>query len=115
MAIVSQPTQVPAIQRFLRHVDRQWTALFSFLFTFTTPVDPTNWRAEQAIRWAVITRKVNGGGNRRPRGAVTQYVLASILQTAHQRGLDRHALLVRLLRSPTPIVAPELQPPAAPH
>jgi transposase len=113
--ILSLPTRVPAIQRFIQHLDRQWIALSSFLFTFTIAIDPTNWRAEQAIRWAVITRKVNGGGNRRPRGAVTQYVLASVLQTARQRGLDRHAVLVGLLRSPTPIVSPELQPPAAPH
>jgi hypothetical protein len=60
----------------------------------------------------VITRKVNGGGNRTSRGAVTQSVLASVLRTTRQRGLDRHAVLIPLLRAPTPIVSSAL---GAPH
>ena len=103
-------SRVAAVRRFAQHLNREWDALFTFLFAFT--VDATNWRAEHAIRWAVITRKVCGGGNRTPRGAVTQAVLASVLRTARQRGLDRHAVLTPLLRAPTPIVSPAL---AAPH
>lgn len=109
-AILEHSTTVADVRRFVHHLNREWDALFTFLFTFTTPA--TNWQAEHAIRWAVITRKVCGGGNRTPRGAVTQYVLASILRTARQRGLDRHAVLTPLLRAPTPIVSPAL---AAPH
>jgi len=112
-ALLDHPTAVPAIRRFLKHLNREWTALFSFLFDST--IDATNWRAEHAIRWAVITRKVCGGGNRTPRGAITQYVLASVLRTARQRGLDRHAVLTPLLRAPTPIVSPALHTRAAPH
>ena len=108
--VLESSTRVPAVRRFAQHLNREWDALFTFLFALT--VDATNWRAEHAIRWAVITRKVCGGGNRTPRGAVTQYVLASVLRTARQRGLDRHAILTPLLRAATPIVSPAL---AAPH
>jgi len=108
--VLEQSTRVAAVRRFAQHLNREWDALFTFLFALT--VDATNWRAEHAIRWAVITRKVCGGGNRTPRGAVTQSVLASVLRTARQRGLDRHAVLTPLLRAPTPIVSPAL---AAPH
>ncbi len=111
--VLEQTITVAAVRRFAQHLHREWGALFTFLFAFTT--DATNWRAEHAIRWAVITRKVCGGGNRTPRGAVTQYVLGSVLRTARQRGLDRHAVLTPLLRAPTPIVSPALQTPAAPH
>lgn len=108
--VLEPSTRVAAVRRFAQHLNREWDALFTFLFALT--VDATNWRAEHAIRWAVITRKVCGGGNRTPRGAVTQYVLASVLRTARQRGLDRHAVLTPLLCAPTPIVSPAL---AAPH
>jgi transposase len=105
--VLGQPTTVPDIRRFMRHLDREWDALFTFLFDST--IDATNWRAEQAIRPAVITRKVCGGGNRTTRGAVTQQVLASVLRTTRQRGLDTHAVLTPLLRAPTSIVSPPLQ------
>ena len=108
--VLEPPTRVAAVRRFAQHLNREWDALFTFLFALTT--DATNWRAEHAIRWAVITRKVCGGGNRTPRGAVTQSVLGSVLRTARQRGLDRYAVLTPLLRAPTPIVSPAL---AAPH
>jgi transposase len=111
-SILEQVTIVADVRRFAQHLNREWDALFTFLFALTT--DATNWRAEHAIRWAVITRKVCGGGNRTPRGAVTQSLLASVLRTARQRGLDRHAVLTPLLRAPTPIVSPALYRPAAP-
>jgi transposase len=106
-AVLDQPTTVPDIARFIRHLDREWDALFTFLFDST--IDATNWRAEQALRGAVITRKVCGGGNRPTRGAVTQQVLASVLRTSRQRGLDTHAVLTTLLCAPTPIASPALQ------
>lgn len=105
-AVLDQRTTVPDIGRFIRHLNREWDALFTFLFDSTS--DATNWRAEQALRGAVITRKVCGGGNRTVRGAVTQQVLASVLRTTRQRGLDTHAVLTPLLRAPTPIVSPAL-------
>ena len=105
--VLDQSTTVAAIRRFVNHLDREWTALFTFLYDFS--IDATNWRGEHAMRWAVVTRKMCGGGNRTTRGAVTQYVLASVLRTAWQRGRDRHAVLIPLLRAPTPIVSPALQ------
>ena len=83
-------------------------ALLSFLVD--PDLDATNWRAEHAIRPAVITRKVNGGGNRTAHGAETQQILASILRTALQRGLDVDDLLTTLLCAPTPTVSGHLYP-----
>ena len=72
------------------------------LFTFLrrNDVQATNWRAEQAIRPAVVTRKVCGG-NRSWAGAQTQQVLASVLRTCQQQGRDPLDLFVHLLQSGT--------------
>ena len=111
--VLDRRTTLPAVQRLVAHLDREWPALFGFLHD--PSVDATNWRAEQALRGAVITRKVNGGGNRTAHGAVTQHVLASVLRTARQRHLDSVAVLTTLLRAPTPIVSPALCARASPH
>ena len=73
------------------------------LFTFLThpDVDATNWRAEQAIRPAVVNRKV-WGGNRTWRGAATQSRIMSVLRTAVQQGVDPIAYLAQLARAPQP-------------
>jgi len=86
------------------------SSLFSFLVN--PDFDATNWRAEQALRPAVVTRKMCGGGNRSSRGADTQQVLVSILRTAHQHGLDSSDVLTTLLRAPAPIVSPHFYPTA---
>jgi transposase len=59
------------------------------LFTFLTEpgLDATNWRAEQAIRPAVVNRKV-WGGNRTWAGAAAQAILMSVLATSRQVGRD---------------------------
>ena len=111
-SLLGRSTTVAAVQRFVAHLNREWTALFSFLFDLE--IDATSYRAEHAIRWAVVTRKMCGGGNRTTRGAVTQFVLASVLRTARQRGVDRHAIFVAMLRAPTPIPLPVFQTRAAP-
>jgi hypothetical protein len=72
-------------------------------------LDATNWRAEHARRPAVVTRKMCGGGSRTQRGAESQQVLASVLRTADQRGLDATDVLVTLLTAPTPVVPPRLR------
>ncbi len=69
-------------------------------------LDATNWRAEQAIRPAVVIRKVCGG-NRTRHGADTQQVLASVVRTARQRDLDLPPLIAAMLRAAEPVV-PEL-------
>jgi transposase len=99
---------IPAVQRFLAHLTVEASALFTFLGD--PAVDATNWRAEHAIRPAVVMRKVCGG-NRTSHGAQTQQVLTSVLRTTRQRGLDPAAILVTLLRAPTPSVPSALQAP----
>jgi transposase len=111
--VLDRQTVVPDVQRFVAHLDREWSALFGFLHA--PAVDATNWRAEQAIRPAVITRKVNGGGNRTAHGAATQQVIASVLRTARQRDLDGIDVLATLLRAPHPILSPDLFSRASPH
>jgi transposase len=47
---------------------------------FDPKVEPTNWQAEQAMRQAVINRKV-WGGNRTRAGANTRQVFRSVFET----------------------------------
>ncbi|MGB8030341.1 MAG: IS66 family transposase [Terracidiphilus sp.] len=56
----------PRNQRLARHLQQERDALFTFLYC--PGLEATNWRAEQAIRPMVVTRKV-WGGNRTPTGA----------------------------------------------
>jgi transposase len=102
---------IPEVERFARHLTTELPAVFSFLVN--PALDATNWRAEQALRPAIITRKVCGGGNRSPHGAETQHVLASILRTAQQRQLDADAVITTLLHAPAPIVSPQFYPASA--
>lgn len=88
-------------QTFAAHLAVEFPGLFTFLLDPT--IDATNWRAEQALRPAVVTRKVCGG-NRTWRGADTQAVLASVLQTLHLRHQDPIPVLTELLRAPRPTV-----------
>ena len=74
-----------------------------FLFLWDPSLDATNWRAEQAIRPAVVIRKVCGG-NRTRHGADTQQVLASVVRTARQRDLDLPPVVATMLRAPVRIV-----------
>ena len=106
---IAHPGPLADVQRFANHLITEWTALFNFLRN--PAIDATNWRAEQAIRPAVVTRKVCGG-NRSWRGAHTQQILTSLIRTATQRQLDPHAVVTDLLRTPAPTVAPDLQGPA---
>ena len=107
------PSRHLHVRRFQGHLVVEYDAIFSFLFEPT--LDATNWRAEHALRPAVVTRKMCGGGNRTARGADTQQVLASVLRTADQRGLDATAVLVTLLTARTPSVPPSLRTVAAVH
>jgi len=99
--LTGRPSRLADARRFAAHLTTEFDAVFSFLFDPT--LDATNWRAEHALRPAVITRKTCGGGNRTPRGAETQQVLASVLRTAQQRGLDATDLIASLLTAPIPV------------
>ena len=103
--LLAAPGTVPDCHRLAAHLTTELPAVFGFLFDLT--VDATNWRAEQAIRPMVVNRKVSGG-NRSERGAETQEILSSIVQTARLRELDPRDVLVDLLRSPQPTASPAL-------
>jgi transposase len=108
-----RPSRHRRIALLQQHLGTECPAIFTFLLDPT--LDATNWRAEHALRPAVVTRKTCGGGNRTRRGADTQHVLASVLRTAHQRRLNATDVLVTLLTAPTPIVPPSLRPLPALH
>jgi transposase len=105
--VLDQSSTLPAVRRFAAHLDREWSALFSFLYDPT--VDATNWRAEQALRPAIANRKVCGG-NRTPFAAQTQQILATLFRTSRQRALDPLCVLSDLLRERGPRVAAALFP-----
>ena len=97
--MLQRPLRSPQNRRFANHLLRERDALFTFLNC--SGLEATNWRAEQAIRPMVVTRKV-WGGNRTTRGARAQSVLVSILQTCRQQHLPVSLLLQRLVCSPQP-------------
>jgi transposase len=109
--LVAGATRYPPNRRLLDHLAREREHLFTFLRI--PGVEATNWRAEHAIRPAVVTRKV-WGGNRTWAGAATWQTLTSVLRTASQQGRDPIELLTRLLQVPVPIVA-DLAIPGAEH
>ena len=87
--------------RFAMHLLRYRQGMF--LFLDRSDVDATNYRAEQAIRPAVINRKTSGG-NRTPRGARAQAVLMSVLRTAKQRSVSALHAFNQMLRDHSPRV-----------
>jgi transposase len=71
--------------------------LSDLLFPRQPGLDATNWRAELAIRFGVILRKV-WGGSRTWAGARAQSVLMSVWRTCWQRGRSALEFLSQLLR-----------------
>ena len=109
--LIDAPPPIAAAACFAKHLGNEFPAVF--LFLCDPSIDATNWRAEQAIRPAVVIRKVCGG-NRTRKGADTQQVLTSVMRTARQRNLDTRALITTMLCASEPI-APEalaLPPPS---
>jgi transposase len=88
------------VQRFARHLRRERSALFTFLYYDATPA--TNFLAEQALRPAVVNRKMSAGNNS-PRGATAQATLMTVLHTARKRSADTLALVVDALRNPAAV------------
>jgi transposase len=84
-------------ERFAKHLWKHRGQLFTFLRH--QGIDATNYRAEQALRPAVVNRKV-WGGNRTEAGAVAQAILMTVVFTARKQGQDTLAFLTQLLRSP---------------
>ena len=104
----------PANEKFAKFLERHVGEVFTFLTPLarTTPdgtsyqlLPAANYLGEQAIRPAVVNRKV-WGGNRTDRGAAAQSTLATIVLTTLQRALDPLAWLQRLRQSPIPLLLP---------
>ncbi len=76
-------------------------ALNWFWFLIDPTIDATNYRAEQALRPAVVNRKV-WGGNRTWAGAHTQAVLMSVLRTCAQRLSPAFDFLLTAICAPRP-------------
>lgn len=96
-----------ANERLAAHLCRHTNQWFTFLRH--KGIDATNHRAEQAIRPAVVNRKV-WGGNRTQAGAVAQSVLMTVLFTATRNGRDAMQWLSRLLCAPAhhrPLLLPD--------
>jgi transposase len=81
LKLASVPRAVPAYQTFANHLMNHFEQWFAFVFD--PRIEPTNWQAEQAIRPAVVNRKV-WGGNRTAAGGVAQGVLMSVIETARR-------------------------------
>ena len=100
-ALLDDPDLEQSSVRFGLHLWRHRDEIF--LFLRDPRVRATNALAEQAIRPAVINRKTCAG-NRTNRGARTQEILTSVMQTARQQGHDTLSLVRRVLCEP--VVSP---------
>jgi transposase len=100
---------VPAYTRLSTHLLNHFASWFSFLSDEAVP--PTNAVGEQAVRPAVVNRKV-WGGNRTPAGAQAQGVLTSVLRTCKQQALHTVDFISQTLRAfgnrllPPPVLLP---------
>jgi transposase len=97
----------PANRRLADHLLRERQALFTFLYC--RGLDATNYRAEQAIRFMVVARKV-WGGNRTEAGAHTQSILLTVMRTSRQQNRLVLPLLEQLICSPQPVAIDLLAP-----
>ncbi len=100
----------PPNRKLLKHLRNEREHLLTFLKR--PGVEATNWRAEQAIRPAVVNRK-NWGGNRTEHGAEVQQTLMSVIRTARQQEVDPIGVLADLLRQPSPAPTTMLRVPSA--
>jgi len=103
--LLFSPKTNAANERLAQHLWAHRGDLFTFLRQ--PGLDATNWRAELAIRFGVLLRKV-WGGSRTWAGARAQSVLMSVWRTCWQQGRSALGFLSQLLRG-TP-VAPALPP-----
>jgi len=101
----------PANRRFQAHLAKHRDQILTFLYD--PDIEATNWPAEQAIRPAVVNRKVFGG-NRTRAGAHAQEVLASLFATCVQWKQDALSFLADLICTPASERISAAAPPPAP-
>jgi transposase len=93
---------------FQKHLRKHHNEWLTFLW-YPGELEGTNWRGEQAVRPAVLIRKMSGG-HRSALGAWAQDVTTSLLRTGHQRGVDMLELIGRIVCAPRPMtcaIAPQ--------
>lgn len=106
--LAMRPTHAPN-RRLLQHLTTEREHMFTFL---TEPgVQATNWRAEQALRPAIVNRK-SWGENRTPKGARTQQITMSVIRTARQQDIDPLELMASAQRSRQPAASDLITLPA---
>jgi transposase len=105
--LVFPPKTNAANERLAQYLWAHRDVLFTFLRE--PGLDATNWRAELAIRFGVILRKVCGG-SRTWAGARAQTVLMSVWRTCWQRHRSALDFLSQLLRGPPRALASPLFP-----
>jgi transposase len=97
MRLLVEPIKTHAAnERLAEHLWNHLGQLFTFLRH--PDIDATNYRAEQAIRPAVVNRKV-WGGNRTEAGAVAQSILMSVLFTGKCQDRDSMEFISQVLRA----------------
>lgn len=101
-----------ALAEYERLAQHLWAHSEQWLTFLTDPsVEATNWKAEQALRPAVVNRKV-WGGNRTAAGAHAQSVLMSVLETCRRQARAALDYISQTLRSvgnlllPRPVLLP---------
>lgn len=106
--LAGHPTHDPN-RRLLKHLQNEREHMFTFL---TEPgVQATNWRAEQALRPAIVNRK-SWGGNRSWQGARTQQITMSVIHTARQQNIDPLELMANAQQQPEPAASNLIRLPA---
>ena len=108
-ALRGRPRRVPEQATLARHLWNHFEQWFGFVAD--PRIEPTNWAAEQAIRPAVVNRKV-WGGNRTAAGAYAQGVLMSVLETCRRQARSALDYISDTLRAagnlllPRPVLLP---------
>jgi len=102
------PKTHPGNERFAKFL--HWNCCDVFRYLSRPNLHATNWLAEQALRPAIVNRKV-WGGNRTDNGAHAQGVIASVLRTLAQNGQKALDYLAQTFRA-QPGKAPQLLSPA---
>jgi transposase len=109
LKLVRVPRSVPTYTTLANHLWNHFEQWFAFVFD--PRIEPTNWKAEQVIRPAVVNRKV-WGGNRTLAGAKAQSVLMSVLETCRRQAHSLVDYVGQTLRSfgnrllPRPVLLP---------
>jgi transposase len=96
LALAGRSRAVPEAERLAKHLWNHAGEWFAFVTDPT--IEATNWQAEQAIRPAVVNRKV-WGGNRTAAGAHAQGILMSVLETCRRQTRSALDYVSQTLRS----------------